>query len=99
LGAHVLEGVAVKIGRREYVVPPITMWWSEQLGKAEHYASERSTAELVLGLLSENYPDLTAEELMKVLPRTGKRLTATMKAIVTAAMADTEPAEGEASSP
>ena len=94
-----MEGVEVKIGRRAFVVPPITMWLAERLEASESYANPRSMGTLIHELLSENYPDLTIDDVMKICPATRKRLEATLKAVVSAAMSDTEPAKGEAVSP
>ena len=94
-----MEGVAVKIGKRSFVVPPLTMWLSERLEAPESYASARAMCDLLRDIVIENYPDLTTEELMKVVPATRKRLEATLKEVVQAAMSDAEPAKGEAGSP
>jgi hypothetical protein len=94
-----MDGVEVKIGRRSFVVPPITMWLAERLGSPEAYANPRAMGTLIQELLSENYPDLTVDDVMKVCPATKLRLEATLKAVVAAAMADTEPSKGEAGSP
>jgi hypothetical protein len=94
-----LEGVEVKFGKRAFVVPPLTLWLSERLEKPESYESARSMGDLIRDMLSENYPDLTTEDVLKVLPATRKRLEATLKAVVQAAMTDAEPAKGEAGSP
>lgn len=94
-----MDGVEVKIGRRAFVVPPMTMWLSERLEKPESYANARSMGDLIRDILSENYPDLTTDDVLKVLPATRKRLEATLKEVVKAAMFDAEPATGEAPSP
>lgn len=70
-----LEGVEVKIGRRMFVVPPLTVWAQEQLEALVMPEEPKAQLAALFGqmvlLLEPNYPGITADELKKCVPMVG----------------------------
>jgi hypothetical protein len=101
-----LEGVEVKVGRRVFVVPPLTVWgWEStteafaRVSKGEEASPVNTAAEGILMLVEENYPDLTVQEIKKELRV--KTFVESWAAVFRAAngVDVEEPGKGEAPSP
>jgi hypothetical protein len=98
--ADQLEGVEVKVGRRVFVVPPLTVWAQEQLEALVMPEDPKAQKEALFGqmvlLLEGNYPGLTGEELKKLIPM--RQLGDVVQAVAKAAAAGLG-APGEAPRP
>jgi hypothetical protein len=98
-----MEGVEVKIGRKTFVVPPVTVWAQEQLDKPLPEGAPRASMDVIFDrlvlLLEPNYPELKRDDLKRLVAI--KRLGQTLKAVMQAATDGMEVAapEGEAKGP
>jgi len=84
-----LEGVEVVLGRRTFVVPPITVWAQEQIEAlplpTEPKAQKEALFEQIRLLLEMNYPDLQVAEIKRcvALARIAEAYTKVSRAAMT----------------
>jgi len=97
------EGKPVKVGNREYVVPEATLGVAEELltrletlGEGGARLTIRAISEIIHKALSENYPDLTVDQVARGIKL--KEAGETMKRVLAAAGLEQSSA-GEAQSP
>jgi hypothetical protein len=72
----VIDGVTVKMGDKEYVVPPLNLKAVRRLNPLVEQMKDQSltsyqflpmVAEIALAAISRNYPDMTMEQLEDIL--------------------------------
>lgn len=96
------DGVKVKIGDAEYVVPRLTVGAFQRISKAGATTSDANATDVLLEqiaiALRGNYPDINAEALKEVV-FADELLEVHRAVLVAAGVKKSESAEGEAGSP